>query len=29
MLGQSAKPGRCLLNVGDGTLVTVTVPIAT
>jgi DNA segregation ATPase FtsK/SpoIIIE, S-DNA-T family len=29
MLGQSAKPGRCLLNVGDGTLVTVTVPMAT
>jgi DNA segregation ATPase FtsK/SpoIIIE, S-DNA-T family len=28
MLGQSARPGRCLLNVGDGTLVTVTVPTA-
>jgi len=25
-LGQAARPGRCLLNVGDGTLVTVTVP---
>jgi hypothetical protein len=26
VLGQSARPGRCLLNVGDGTLITVTVP---
>jgi S-DNA-T family DNA segregation ATPase FtsK/SpoIIIE len=25
-LGQPARPGRCLLNVGDGNLVTVTVP---
>ena len=29
MLGQPARPGRCLLNVGDGTLVTVTVPMTT
>jgi S-DNA-T family DNA segregation ATPase FtsK/SpoIIIE len=27
MLGQQARPGRCLLNVGDGKLVTVTVPV--
>jgi S-DNA-T family DNA segregation ATPase FtsK/SpoIIIE len=26
MLGQQARPGRCLLNVGDGKLITVTVP---
>ena len=26
ILGQPVRPGRCLLNVGDGTLVTVTVP---
>jgi S-DNA-T family DNA segregation ATPase FtsK/SpoIIIE len=26
MTGQPARPGRCLLNVGDGNLVTVTVP---
>jgi DNA segregation ATPase FtsK/SpoIIIE, S-DNA-T family len=26
ILSQPARPGRCLLNVGDGTLVTVTVP---
>jgi DNA segregation ATPase FtsK/SpoIIIE, S-DNA-T family len=26
MLGGPARPGRCLLNVGDGALVTVTVP---
>jgi S-DNA-T family DNA segregation ATPase FtsK/SpoIIIE len=25
MLGQPARPGRCLLNVGDGSLITVTV----
>jgi DNA segregation ATPase FtsK/SpoIIIE, S-DNA-T family len=25
-IGQPARPGRCLLNVGDGNLVTVTVP---
>ncbi|MGH3165269.1 MAG: FtsK/SpoIIIE domain-containing protein, partial [Trebonia sp.] len=29
MLGETPKPGRCLLNVGDGTLVTVTVPLVT
>lgn len=29
MLGESPKPGRCLLNTGDGILVTVTVPMAT
>jgi len=29
MLGESPRPGRCLLNVGDGSLVTVTVPMAT
>jgi S-DNA-T family DNA segregation ATPase FtsK/SpoIIIE len=28
-LGQAARAGRCLLNVGDGTLVTVTVPAPT
>jgi DNA segregation ATPase FtsK/SpoIIIE, S-DNA-T family len=28
MLGESPRPGRCLLNTGDGTLVTVTVPMA-
>ena len=27
LLGQQARPGRCLLNVGDGKLVTVTVPV--
>jgi DNA segregation ATPase FtsK/SpoIIIE, S-DNA-T family len=27
MLGAQARPGRCLLNVGDGKLVTVTVPV--
>ena len=27
MVGQAARPGRCLLNVGDGVLVTVTVPL--
>jgi len=27
MVGQAARPGRCLLNVGDGHLVTVTVPL--
>jgi DNA segregation ATPase FtsK/SpoIIIE, S-DNA-T family len=27
MLGQQSRPGRCLLNVGDGKLVTVTVPV--
>jgi len=26
LIGQQPRPGRCLLNVGDGTLVTVTVP---
>jgi S-DNA-T family DNA segregation ATPase FtsK/SpoIIIE len=26
MLGETPRPGRCLLNVGDGTLATVTVP---
>jgi S-DNA-T family DNA segregation ATPase FtsK/SpoIIIE len=26
MLGQPARPGRCLLNAGDGSLTTVTVP---
>ncbi|HEX4091256.1 MAG TPA: FtsK/SpoIIIE domain-containing protein [Trebonia sp.] len=26
VLGQASRPGRCLLNVGDGTLTTVTVP---
>ena len=26
MLGQAPRPGRCLLNAGDGSLVTVTVP---
>jgi S-DNA-T family DNA segregation ATPase FtsK/SpoIIIE len=26
MVGRAARPGRCLLNVGDGMLVTVTVP---
>jgi S-DNA-T family DNA segregation ATPase FtsK/SpoIIIE len=26
ILGQPARPGRCLLNVGDGSLVTVAVP---
>jgi S-DNA-T family DNA segregation ATPase FtsK/SpoIIIE len=25
-LGQPARPGRCLLNVGDGSLLTVTMP---
>jgi DNA segregation ATPase FtsK/SpoIIIE, S-DNA-T family len=29
MLGETPKPGRCLLNAGDGTLVTVTVPMVT
>jgi S-DNA-T family DNA segregation ATPase FtsK/SpoIIIE len=29
MLGEPPKPGRCLLNVGDGTMVTVTVPMVT
>jgi DNA segregation ATPase FtsK/SpoIIIE, S-DNA-T family len=29
MLGESPRPGRCLLNVGDGTLITVTVPMDT
>jgi S-DNA-T family DNA segregation ATPase FtsK/SpoIIIE len=28
MLGQASRPGRCLLNVGDGRLTTVTVPTA-
>jgi S-DNA-T family DNA segregation ATPase FtsK/SpoIIIE len=27
MLGGQARPGRCLLNVGDGKLITVTVPV--
>ena len=27
MIGQPARPGRCLLNSGDGRLVTVTVPL--
>ena len=27
MLGAPARPGRCLLNAGDGALVTVTVPV--
>jgi S-DNA-T family DNA segregation ATPase FtsK/SpoIIIE len=27
MVGQAARPGRCLLNVGDGRLITVTVPV--
>jgi S-DNA-T family DNA segregation ATPase FtsK/SpoIIIE len=27
MLGQQVRPGRCLLNVGDGKLLTVTVPV--
>jgi hypothetical protein len=27
MIGQRTRPGRCLLNVGDGNLVTVTVPL--
>ena len=27
MVGQPVRPGRCLLNVGDGRLVTVTVPL--
>ena len=26
MTGENPKPGRALLNVGDGTLITVTVP---
>jgi DNA segregation ATPase FtsK/SpoIIIE, S-DNA-T family len=26
MLGESPRPGRCLLNTGNGDLVTVTVP---
>ena len=26
LLGQAPRPGRCLLNVGNGTLTTVTVP---
>jgi DNA segregation ATPase FtsK/SpoIIIE, S-DNA-T family len=26
--GQPPRPGRCLLNTGDGRLVTVTVPVA-
>jgi S-DNA-T family DNA segregation ATPase FtsK/SpoIIIE len=26
LLGQASRPGRCLLNVGDGSLTTVTVP---
>jgi S-DNA-T family DNA segregation ATPase FtsK/SpoIIIE len=26
LIGQPARPGRCLLNVGDGKLITVTVP---
>jgi S-DNA-T family DNA segregation ATPase FtsK/SpoIIIE len=26
LIGQQARPGRCLLNVGDGKLITVTVP---
>ncbi|HXL90519.1 MAG TPA: FtsK/SpoIIIE domain-containing protein [Streptosporangiaceae bacterium] len=26
VLGQPSRPGRCLLNVGDGALITVTVP---
>ncbi|HEV3381417.1 MAG TPA: FtsK/SpoIIIE domain-containing protein [Trebonia sp.] len=29
MLGETPRPGRCLLNVGDGTLLTVTVPMTT
>jgi S-DNA-T family DNA segregation ATPase FtsK/SpoIIIE len=28
LVGQPPRPGRCLLNSGDGTLVTVTVPVA-
>jgi DNA segregation ATPase FtsK/SpoIIIE, S-DNA-T family len=28
VLGQPSRPGRCLLNVGDGSLITVTVPTA-
>lgn len=27
IIGQQARPGRCLLNTGDGNLVTVTVPV--
>lgn len=27
IIGQPTRPGRCLLNVGDGNLVTVTVPL--
>jgi DNA segregation ATPase FtsK/SpoIIIE, S-DNA-T family len=26
LIGQQARPGRCLLNTGDGKLITVTVP---
>ena len=28
LIGQQARPGRCLLNVGDGKLITVTVPVS-
>jgi hypothetical protein len=27
IIGQPTRPGRCLLNVGDGNRVTVTVPL--
>jgi S-DNA-T family DNA segregation ATPase FtsK/SpoIIIE len=27
VIGQQSRPGRCLLNVGDGKLITVTVPV--
>ena len=27
IIGQQSRPGRCLLNVGDGKLITVTVPV--
>jgi S-DNA-T family DNA segregation ATPase FtsK/SpoIIIE len=29
MLGETPRPGRCLLNIGDGNLITVTVPMVT
>jgi S-DNA-T family DNA segregation ATPase FtsK/SpoIIIE len=27
IIGQQSRPGRCLLNVGNGKLITVTVPV--